>query len=284
MNLLNITLALLFVSVFSWGVKGVALATLISEGTAFLIGLLLIRGNTVFQFKVPSIQKVLDLASLRSMMNVNRDLFIRTLCLLTVLNLFTAKGASFGTTVLAANAVLIQIHYIIAYLFDGFANASSILVGKATGSGDERLYKRSVVLSGQWALLSSFVIAGLYFLLSDFAIPLFTHIPNVIHTANTYGVWIILYPLCASFGLVFYGIFTGSTQAVPIRNSMIMALVVFLASQFLIIPIWGNHGLWFAFILFSLGRSVFLCMYLPKLTRTLFPVKTIPSQPRDEPC
>lgn len=64
-------------------------------------------------------------------MVVNRDLLIRTLCLLTVFNLFTAKGAGFGAEVLAANAILIQIHYMMAYVFDGFANASSIFAGKA---------------------------------------------------------------------------------------------------------------------------------------------------------
>jgi MATE family multidrug resistance protein len=31
-----------------------------------------------------------------------------------------------------------------------------------------------------------------------------------------------------------------------------------------------NHGLWLSFIIFSLGRSLFLVMYIPRLNRTLF--------------
>lgn len=53
------------------------------------------------------------------------------------------------------NAVLIQIHYIMAYFFDGFANASSILVGKAIGSKDKHLYKKTLMLSWQWGPILS---------------------------------------------------------------------------------------------------------------------------------
>ncbi len=76
--------------------------------------------------------------------------------------MFTAKGASFGTDLLAANAVLFQIHYIMAYFFDGFANATSILVGKAVGSKDKELYKKTLTLSKQWSVITAFVIAGIY--------------------------------------------------------------------------------------------------------------------------
>jgi multidrug resistance protein, MATE family len=271
MNLMNIILDLLFVNVFSWGVSGVAIATLMSEVTAFMIGLLIIWKASSFECKFPSLKEVIDPVSLKKMMSVNRDLFIRTLCLLTVFNLFTAKGASFGTEVLAANAVLIQIHYIMAYFFDGFSNASSILVGKAIGLKNEPLYKKTLMLSCQWAVLSSLFVAGIYYLCSDDIIQLFTRIPSVIDLANTYGIWMILFPLSASFGIILYGVFTGATEATPIRNSMIMALIVYLAVQSISVPNFHNHGLWLAFIVFSLGRSVFLAMYIPKLSAKFFP-------------
>ncbi|MCY9026174.1 MATE family efflux transporter, partial [Priestia megaterium] len=136
-NVLNMFLAILFVHVFSFGVQGVATATLIAEVTAFILGVFIILKASPFKWKMPSIQALMDTNSMKRMFNVNKDLFIRTICLLVVINMFTAKGASFGTEFLAANAVLFQIHYIMAYFFDGFANASSILVGKAVGSNDK---------------------------------------------------------------------------------------------------------------------------------------------------
>jgi MATE family multidrug resistance protein len=221
---------------------------------------------------------MVDSSSFMHTMKVNRDLFIRTICLLIVFNLFTAKGASFGTETLAANAILIQIHYIMAYILDGFANASSILTGKAIGSNDKHLYKETIRLSCQWAAISSILCAAMYFLFGEWLIKLFTNISGVIETAGMYELWIMLFPITASFGIVLYGVFTGATEAGPVRDSMILALIVFLMVQFFMVPFAGNHGLWIAFLLFSTGRSVFLVMFIPRLTRKLFPNNKIHQQ------
>ncbi|MFY0782600.1 MATE family efflux transporter [Peribacillus simplex] len=266
MNVINIILCLVFVNGFSWSVSGVAAASLISEIAAFFLGLWVIRKAVIIPDAF-SFREGFDHASLKKMMVVNRDLFIRTICLITVFNLFTAKGATFGTETLAANAVLIQIHYLMAYCFDGFANASSLLIGRAIGSRDIHLYKKTLSLSAQWGLYASFILAGSYYLFSDKVILLFTNIPGVIDLAHEYGLWIVLFPFTAFIGLIFYGVFTGATEAVPVRNSMLLALLAFLCFQFMAVPHLGNHGLWLAFLAFSLGRSLFLALYIPRLNR-----------------
>ncbi len=103
-NVLNMLLAILFVHVFSFDVQGVATATLIAEISAFVLGVFIVWKASPFEWKIPSIQSLLDTKSMKRMFNVNKDLFIRTICLLIVINMFTAKGASFGTEFLAANA------------------------------------------------------------------------------------------------------------------------------------------------------------------------------------
>ncbi|MBY6035996.1 MATE family efflux transporter [Fictibacillus nanhaiensis] len=271
MNLTNIVLDILFVKVFSWSVAGVAAATLISEVSTFLIGFLIVwkaipakQLQKIFQIKS------IDLSSYKKMMKVNRDLFIRTLCLLIVFNVFTATGATYGTEILAANAILIQIHYIMAYMYDGFANASSILTGRAIGSKDETLFRITIRRSFQWALLSSLFISGIYYLFHDQIHLVFTTIPGVIEALTIYQPWILCYPLVASFGVVLHGIFVGATEAAPLRNAMIIALIIFLVSLYLAAPILSNHGLWLAFILFSTARSLFLILGLPRLQKTTF--------------
>ncbi|OLS37867.1 MATE family efflux transporter [Bacillus sp. MRMR6] len=278
MNCLNIVLDLLFVFGFSWGVSGVAAATLLSEILAFFVGMVLVWRKLPLHTGQLSFSKIIDTSSLKRMMNVNKDLFIRTLCLLTVFNLFTAKGASFGTETLAANAILIQIHYIMAYFFDGFANASSILTGRAIGAKDRGLYQQTLRLSCQWALYSSFVIASIYFLFNDHILRLFTKMPEIIEIAHQYEIWIIVFPFAICFGIVLYGVFTGATEAAPIRNSMLLSLSVYLAGHYLIVPTAGNHGLWLSFILFSAGRSIFLALFVPLLTRKLFPKNLVNSE------
>jgi multidrug resistance protein, MATE family len=270
MNLLNIVLDLFFVNILHQGVKGVAAATLVAEVIAFLIGMYIVLKSLNLRLSVISNNELWNVGEFKKMMVVNRDLFIRTICLLTMFNVFTAKGASFGTEILAANAVLIQIHYLMAYFFDGFANASSILVGKAVGANDETLYKRTLSLSAQWAIISPLFIMLIYILFKDSIIPLFTKNQDVIELVSSYSVWITIFPLAASFGLILYGVFTGATETAPIRNSMLISLVVYIAFLLIFIPVYHNHGLWLAFIIFSLGRSLFLAMYVPKLNRTLF--------------
>jgi MATE family multidrug resistance protein len=275
MNLMNIALDFLFVHGFQWGVPGVAIATLLSEVTAFFIGLIIIVKASPHRMVMPPLKEMFDPSSIKKMMSVNRDLFIRTLCLLAVFNIFTAKGASYGTEILAANAVLIQIHYMMAYFFDGLANASSILVGKAIGARDKHLYKKTLILSLQWGVLSSLMLAVSYYLCADAILALFTRIPSVIELANIYGIWLILFPLTASVGIVFYGVFTGATEAAPIRNSMIYSLIAFVITLYIFVPAYQNHALWLAFTVFSLGRSVFLALYIPRLSEKIFPNRSV---------
>lgn len=269
MNVLNMILAILFVHVFSFAVKGVAAATLIAEVTAFFVGLLIIMKASPFTWRLPSFQELVDTQSMKKMFNVNKDLFIRTICLLVVINMFTAKGASFGTDLLAANAVLFQIHYIMAYFFEGFANATSILVGKAVGANDKELYEKTLTLSKQWSVITAVVIASIYGLFQEQIIALFTNLPNVIQLSTVYGTWLILYPFAACFGLVIYGVFTGATEIAPVRNSMIYAMIVYILIQITATPNWHNHGLWLAFIVYTIGRSGFLFMYIPRLNKKL---------------
>ncbi|MFJ7753586.1 MATE family efflux transporter [Peribacillus muralis] len=275
MNVMNIILALVFVHVFEWGVSGVAIATLLSETTAFFIGLFIIWIAFLHRLEMPLLREMIDSSSIKKMMSVNRDLFIRTLCLLTVFNIFTAKGASYGTEVLAANAVLIQIHYMMAYFFDGLANASSILVGKAVGSRNQLLYKKTLLLSLQWGVLTSLLMAACYHLFRDSIFTFFTRIPSVMEGAHVYGSWLVLFPIAASVGIVFYGVFTGATEAAPIRNSMIYSLIAFLLTLHFFVPVYQNHGLWLAFTIFSLGRSIFLALYIPQLNKKLFPKRSV---------
>lgn len=275
MNVINIILALLFVGFFSWGVSGVAVASLLAEITACIVGIMNVKKLSPFTIKALPLHEIVAPVAIKKMMIVNRDLFIRTICLLTVFNIFTAKGASFGTEILAANAILIQIHYIMAYSFDGFANASSILVGRAVGMKDEALYKKTLRLSFQWAAISSICVGVIYFLCSDYIVPLFTQTLSVIELVNTYGIWVCVFPLTASVGIILYGVFTGATEVIPVRNSMVFALIVFLLVHYIAIPVFDNHGVWLAFIVFSVGRSVFLGLYIPYLTQKLFPKKVI---------
>jgi MATE family multidrug resistance protein len=271
MNVLNIVLDIVFVSYFHMNVAGVAVATLIAEVSATVLGIWLIGRNLPLRHLFVRWKDAFSMQPMVKMMRVNRDLFIRTACLLTVFNLFTAYGASFGKVTLAANAVLLQIHFIMAYFFDGFANASSILVGRSIGEKNYPVYKRTVQLTGIWGAVASVILSAVLYFGSEPIISLFTTIDDVKEQIMIYVSWVLLFPFAAFWGLQLYGVFSGATEAGPIRNSMIYSLLIFLLATWLFIPMYNNHGLWLSFILFSLARSLTLWMYLPRLNRMLFP-------------
>ncbi|MBP3951648.1 MATE family efflux transporter [Bacillus suaedae] len=269
MNLLNITLDIIFVFGFDMGIKGVAVATLIAEVSAVLLGIGIILYTKQISFSSLKLSMLMEASPLLKMLKVNSDLFLRTVCLLTMTGMFTAMGASMGEVTLAANAILLQIHYIMAYLFGGFANASSILVGRAIGGKQKPLYNRAFTLSAQWGFGSAVVMSLVMLIIGQEVISFFTTISDVVATANTLIIWMVIFPIFGFWGLQLEGIFSGATEARPIRNSIFYALLIFLLAIWLLVPAYLNHGLWLAFVLFSLSRSIFLSLYVPKLNKII---------------
>lgn len=262
-NLINLVFVFTFVLYFNFEVKGAACATLLS-----LICSLLLSINAVKQDlpKVPIKNIITGLFSwqvVRKLSLVNGDLIIRTICLLWVTNSFIASGSHLGTNILAANSILFQIHYVMAYIYDGFANSASVYSGRAQGEHNLNLYKK--VLS--FALLScvgvSLILTLIWAGLDSVIITLFTRQPELIALCHEYGFWLLFFPVIGCAGIVYYGIFTGSTNTTPVRNSMLLALITWYIGWYYFIPRYHNQGLWFTYILYCAARSFFLMIYIP---------------------
>ncbi|WP_170885480.1 MATE family efflux transporter [Bacillus alkalicellulosilyticus] len=270
LNVINIILDFVFVLGLGMGVTGVAYATLIAEVTAVLFGAVVIVRTKQVKFSDVKAKLLIQSEPLLKMLKVNRDLFLRTVCLLIMTGMFTSSGASMGEVTLAANAILLQIHYIIAYFFGGFANASSILVGRAVGAKNIDLYKRAYILSGQWGGGAAIVLSSVILFFGEPIVSLFTTSAEVRELATSLLIWMIIFPIVGFWALQLEGIFSGATEAIAVRNSIALALLFFLAALWTLVPLLGNTGLWIAFLTFSLGRSIFLSLYVPKVTRTIF--------------
>ena len=136
LNLLNIILDVFFVYSLNMNVDGVAWGTLIARyvGLVIAIGLLLVKYKSWLNAYMR--EKILELEPLKKFFSVNRDIFIRTLCLIFTFSFFTAKSAEFGNVILAANTILLQLWMIVSYGVDGFAFAAESLIGRLKGSGE----------------------------------------------------------------------------------------------------------------------------------------------------
>ena len=265
MNILNMVLSVAFVYGLGWGVRGVAWATLLCQIYGGALSVLLIHICGRFGYRKLPWKEILDWHNFVSMIQVNANLMIRTACLMAVNNMVAAVGVSLGTTVLAANAVLLQIKDIMSFLIDGIANGASVFAGKAMGAGNLSYLKQDIRTSFKWSAVCALLLMAGYWLGRETLIGLFTDIDAVRAVAARYEIWVLLYPLCGFVGLTLYGVFCGITWTAPVRNMMAFAAFAFFVSSFFLAPCFGNDGLWVAYLVFMLSQSAFLgfmCRYL----------------------
>ncbi len=271
LNGTNVVLDLVFVMGFGWGVGGVAAATLIGEYAAAACGLLLLRRNLRTLPGGWQRDHILDSRRIRALLRANRDIFVRTLCLIFAFAYFTAQGTRLGTVVLAANAVLMHLQHFLAYGLDGFAHATEALAGSAHGSGDRRAYRTAVGVATRWALAVAALYVIGYGLIGHWIIDLLTGIEEVRTMAYGLLPWVIVSPLISVWSFQLDGIFVGTTHTREMRNGMIIAVAVYLLAVHTLLPAWGNHGLWLSLMLLMVARAVTLGMWLPRIERSIRP-------------
>lgn len=269
LNGTNIALDLLFVVGYGWGIEGVALATLIAQGGGLALALYFTRTALVAKEPPVSWARLADRERLTALFRVNTNIMIRTLCLIFGFAYFTARGAEMGDLILAANAVLMQFQFVSAYAMDGFSHAVEVLSGTALGRRSRADFRRAVHVSTLWALGFAVLSALIFWLLGEQIIALFSDIAEVRLTAIAFLPWMIFSPLISVWSFLLDGIFVGTTRSAEMRNAMIASLAVYLATCWLLIPAFGNHGLWLSFMIFMAARMITLGFYLPRLERAI---------------
>jgi MATE family multidrug resistance protein len=269
-NLINIVLDLVFVVGMGMAVEGVAIATVIAEYAGLGLGLVMLRhalaklGRTAIVWR-----RVLEPARLRHMIGINRDIFLRTLCLITAFAYLTIQGARMGDVILAANAVLFNMVTFMSYALDGFANAAQALVGRAVGEGSRADYRGVVRASTIWALVFAAGFSLIYAATGTLIIDGITTLDAVRAAAREALPWMIVAPLVSVWGYQLDGIFIGAMLSREMRNAMILSLIVYLVAVEIFRPLLGNHGIWLGFTLFMVARGVTLGYYFPRIERSI---------------
>jgi MATE family multidrug resistance protein len=269
LNGCNLLLDLLFVIGLGWNVAGVALASVLGESLAALVGLVLLHRLLRPAAGEQRCYPLLDAARLRALFRVNGDIFIRTLCLSGAYYYFTLQGATLGTLTLAANAVLMHFQHFLAHGLDGFAHATEALAGSAYGARCRAAFRAAVRACTLWALLVALLYSLIYTLAGPGLIALLTGIDSVRGEALAYLPWLLVSPLISVWSFQLDGIFIGTTRTTEMRNGMLIALAVFLPLVWLLPPLLGNHGLWMALMLFMVARTLTLVVWYPRIERSL---------------
>jgi len=269
MNGVNIVLDVWFVMGLGWGVEGVAIATLISEVSAAVLGLWLVWRTSMSLSGGWHFYRILDRHRLFAMFRVNRDIFIRSMCLQASFAIFTSLGARHGDIILAANAVLLNIQSFVAYGLDGFANAAESLAGEAYGARNRTTFRAAVLASSRWAILLSVVITLCLFVIGPYIIDALTGIAEVRVAARMYLPWAAMMPVISVWCFQLDGIFIGTTHSSEMRNGMAISLIFYVLMLVILMPIWGNHGAWLAMAIFMAARGVTLGVMYPRIERAI---------------
>jgi MATE family multidrug resistance protein len=268
-NISNMVLNVVLVFGFDMGLAGVAIATVIAQTLGLVLGVWLIRRELGKLATVFTRLAITNWPRYGVMMRVNRDIFLRTVMLITGTAYFMNASAAQGDLVLAANTVLMVFQMIASYAMDGFTHAIEPLVGEAVGRGN-RCQLRSVVITGAvYCCGFSVIIALTFWFFGAAVIGLMTDIPSVAGAAHTYLIWVAVLPVISGWSFLLDGIFIGATRSAEMRNAMAVSLAGFLAIGFVLSDMLSNHGLWLAYTLFISLRAITLVYYYPRIVRDI---------------
>lgn len=266
-NLINIVLDILFVFAFDWQVQGIALASLLAEYSAMVIGLLLVFKR----YKVNLMRLIADFTELKTSLferhtllhyfQLNRDILIRTLCLQICFLFITFMGARLGDNVVAANAILMNFLLLISFGLDGIANAAEAMVGKAYGEKKAEKLNSIVHVALFWSVIFALCYSLLFAIAGESLLGFITNIDSIKDFAKDYLLWMVLLPLVSCWCYLFDGVYIGLLQAKVMRNSMIISTFFCFFPVWFILKGFGNHGLWAAFSFFMLARGITLAWH-----------------------
>lgn len=255
-NIVNIVFSYGLIEYAGMGVDGVAWGSVIAQYTgailAFLFFLIFYKQYiSFFSQKV-----LLQFDRFKEFLVLNRDIFIRTLCLTTAFGIFYSQSGKGSETILAVNVILLQFLNWMSYGVDGFAFAAESLVGKYKGSNSESKTRKAVRLSLVWGMGLGLLFSLVYGLFFTSLLSVFTNQANVIQASMPYLWWMILLPIIGTPCYIWDGIYVGMTASKSMRDSMLVSFVIYLLSFYILADYFGNHGLWLALVLFLAARGL----------------------------
>lgn len=264
-NIINIAASALLVFAFRMGIAGVAIGTLVAQWAGFVMSLLSLRSSyakewhTVLSNTINKLQSHTEIFTI-SFFSANRDIFLRTLCLVSVNLFFTAAGSRQGAMMLSVNTLLMTFFTLFSYIMDGFAYAGEALAGRYFGARDTASLNRLAQRLMHWGMALSVAFALVYLLAGEAILGLLTDKQPVVVAAADYRLWAVAVPLTGFAAFVFDGIFIGITATRAMFMSCLVGAIAFFLIYYSLFGEWHNHALWLALNIYLALRGVVLAV------------------------
>ncbi len=264
-NVVNILISLLLVYCLEMKIEGVALGTLIAQWAGFFMGSFFFlkkrREISSNGYSRVSLPHIIEPSAMKAFFTVNRDIFLRTLFLVSVNLYFVVAGAKGGEIVLAVNTLLMQLFILYSYIMDGFAYAAEALCGRFYGAGDNASLKETIRKVFYWSMGLTAIYSILYGVGGLDFLRILTNEESVISASEEYIFWAILIPISGIVAFVWDGVFIGMTMTKGMLSGTFVAAIVFFITYFSLETTLHNHALWLAFILYLAARGVTQSVY-----------------------
>lgn len=273
LNSLNAVLDVCFTGYLGWGVAGIAWGTMLSEYATLIFGAFIVykvlreewNSNEAFW----RWETIVEQTALLKMISANSDIMIRTILLVFSFAWFTNEGAQFGDSTLAANHILLQFVSFSAFFLDGYAFVIESIVGVAVGAKQKLHFDVGVLRSSVLGVVTAGLLAAVFLLAGNRFVALLADIESVRLLAGKYLWLACLYILFSVAAFQLDGIFIGAVRSAAMRNAAVISTLTFLIVCEVLTGLYGNTGLWLAFIVYVIARAVSLAWYFPGLRKTL---------------
>ncbi|MDC0428558.1 MATE family efflux transporter [Candidatus Pelagibacter sp.] len=265
-SLLNILVSIVLVTIFDLNIKGVAYGTLFSAlitSSIFLIYMFYYLSKHT-KIKI-NLRQILNFSKIKNIFNINLNIFIRTILLTFSFLWFTYLGTQIGEDYVAANAILINLVFLSAFILDAYAFSTEGIVGYSLGKKDLSLFKNIVKNSFILSSISGLIISIIYFFAYEHVINLMSDLEEIRELSSSYVIWLIILPLISSFCYQFDGIFIGASQTKELRNAMVFSVLSYLIISIILTKLLFNSGIWISLCIFMILRAISLFYYLDKI-------------------
>ena len=268
LSLLNICFSIYFVNVLGLNVKGVAFGTLLAAYITVLSFSVYTYFYIIKKFKViPRFapKKLLNLKKIIKLLNINFNIFIRTILLTFSFFWITYLGSTLGEEYVAVNSILLQLIFISSFFLDAYAFSTEGIVGYSIGKKSSKMFINTVKNSLILSFITGVLISIFFLFFAKEIINLITDLEFLIFLTYKYLIWVILIPPIASIAYQLDGIFIGATQTKELRNAMIVSVFIYLFLSVFLTKQLHNYGIWFSLLLFMILRASTLHFYFSKI-------------------
>ena len=268
-NVVNVISSLYLAVILDYGIYGVALGSVLAQYSGLFLSIVVFSYSLKkLNLETFDLKKFKDISSFLKLFSISKDLFIRTMLMVSVQAYIIKKAGLIGVDELAAIEILLVIFSLSSYSLDAFAHSAESSIGVSIGSKNKKNIYKAIRITTELALFLSIIIGFVLYLSNYYLISIFTDIITL--RDLTFGLWglVVITPFIAMSAFQLDGIFIGATLAREMRNCTIFSSLIF----FTILEYWFENnldlkGLYTSFLLFLISRGVFLTIYLPRVFR-----------------